>query len=58
MTEKIELDLEDVELEHIPAEEFNSRKDDAFRLRLRGQEDSTWIDISKAEYFHLKGVLE
>jgi len=58
MTEEIELDVEDVILEKVPASEYASRKYDNHLVHLIGKDDKTSIEVSEAEFLHLKGVLE
>lgn len=55
---EIELEVEEIFLERVPAEEYSSRKYDNFLLHLVGKDDKTQVELSEAEFLHLRGVLE
>lgn len=57
MTEKIGLEQRDVYLQHISSERFIGRTDGEYRLHIVGNDDSTWIEITKQQYEHLKQVV-
>jgi len=58
MSDEIELEVEDVILEKVPASEYASRKYDNHLVHFIGKDDKTVLEVSEAEFLHLKGVLE
>ena len=58
MSEREELEVDEVVLEKVPASEYTSRKNDNHLVHFTGEDDETFIQVSKAVYNHLKGVLK